>query len=1806
MSYSSSSVGTTSPRGAAAWLFGSVLVLGLFASGDRSVFSAAAANAGIDPLEILNLAVRPNAIFVLDSSGSMGETVAGVGGLADDDPDTKIAVAKNVIRNVISANQSKVSFQFGQYEQGASYIATFNDLNGNGVHDAGEPLNTQTSQSAGNTRFQYTAKNPTFATEPHIQLRLFEVPAGSNWTITFANGNTSYTTSSLPARVYTGTELAQQIATLMNAQDNSGYAGSFSDPATATNPVFTFTRSSGNLPFTMNFSLMNATLKGFLRAAAASGSYLGDTNDVTSPYSIQPNVGTFTSFTITNAPPNSFVIAGSPTIRIGRGGTNYTTTLANATYTGAQLAAHIATRMGVADTLTGPPDQFVISGTTTIQIRRNSVAYTGTLTNGTYTGAELANHIAGVMDAADPATLLVADYTGAYNAATGVFSFNRLGTDGTAFDIRWASSSVSLQGSVAASGGIRAPTTNASDTTSPFSLSTLGGMTATTLYSGTYNTATGVFTFHRSASVVTSFDILWSNWTASLLTLIGAPGANASDTTSPFDLLTNGLPPVSSTSLGSTATNTGPSNSTAPLVFYRRADSGTYDITDTGNRYLSAMANKLFNGQNLTVLADGTPCNLTAGTPVVSPAVPPITVQVVPSCGGAATTTVTFLLRGPTGIRGAGSSCGGYRTLVGLADCLDNDQLTSIDVPYLQNDLNFSGSSIAGYVETDGVGASATQPTQWGIRAAGNTPIAESLIDIRNIFISGIGAQPATPFVLPLPQVRAIWPVIAAQTRKQRTFVIFVTDGDDTCDNDTGGDLGYTADENALRAAHKAQQLYARYVAAEPESSVTTYLVAFGTGAAGNRANWIAWGGSGMIRPTTGSGAAQRWSAIPSATDRANCATCRDAFLATNANALSSALQSVIDQGQTAGEFSDQQSITETVFEYADLAPSPTPNPTIIPVVTPSPYNPLDPTTRFGTSIPVLLQSTFELPEFNGHLKAFVRGDNGTPNNTADDVSVNVWDAGAKLIQRVVTDTGAMGTTPTYTFAQLYGNATPTTVKTSTARIKRRIFSSSGQGVLTAYTAQNLLSDNALALQGSNGPGNLARVDLWPPSSLVAPSVATSPAPAGSLDDAMGLGASVTTLAQVQAVFPMACLASSDATPRNHPDCTSGTVSVVVARAKREAREAMLAYLAGAAVSNVSFAPNRLVTGEMLFVARPWIMSESTLAAPAVVTPPLSAPPLTYRQAEYILYRDGPRDATQLAKNGIRNGLGLRNPDLDGNTASRDDMALKPQMSVVYHATNQGLHALRGGPCPTTPISGGFGALGSLGCASETGGEELWAFVPFDQLGKLSSLMRVQSRSNKTYLLAAPVRITDVFVPGSASASIGGVNVSVGGVWRTLAVFGRGIAGKSMTALDVTVPGPFTWHSLDTRPPLVVWSRGNYDTNDGKVKTVSNSYAHDAADYTAYLGLGETWSVPAIARVDPATHVTNRGASAEFAMFMGSGYTDGTANNEGKTFFVADVLTGDIIRSFPLPDGTVVQPGLSLPNVVPASPAIYTVETTTGLSPSGLNYVTNPVEASAKVVYFGDLHSRIWRYSLATPTVAPTELANLSASGDGDQPFANGLAMLEYMKTPQVFTSGGRDSRVNLRASPPRFRMYGYSDGPSGNPVGPLTQLYARDFPQNYRGNSAPAAGFVSGASGVVPIVFYTGLSFAAGSDPAQPCLSRFDSVLFALQGLTGLAALDLNSTSSLESDDAYATIQGQVLQNPHITTEGTLVVDRGLGAQAAPPPPAPPVTQPLPPQSVTTTLVVPGLAPGSAAYNALRTTTTPWRAGTAVCNVNP
>ena len=51
------------------------------------------------------------------------------------------------------------------------------------------------------------------------------------------------------------------------------------------------------------------------------------------------------------------------------------------------------------------------------------------------------------------------------------------------------------------------------------------------------------------------------------------------------------------------------------------------------------------------------------------------------------------------------------------------------------------------------------------------------------------------------------------------------------------------------------------------------------------------------------------------------------------------------------------------------------------------------------------------------------------------------------------------------------------------------------------------------------------------------------------------------------------------------------------------------------------------------------------------------------------------------------------------------------------------------------------------GC-TETGGEELWGFVPFDQLNslRLRPANEPQGRANHVYTLARGIRFADVFV----------------------------------------------------------------------------------------------------------------------------------------------------------------------------------------------------------------------------------------------------------------------------------------------------------------------------------------------------------------------------------------------------------------------------------------------------------------------------
>jgi hypothetical protein len=456
--------------------------------------------------------------------------------------------------------------------------------------------------------------------------------------------------------------------------------------------------------------------------------------------------------------------------------------------------------------------------------------------------------------------------------------------------------------------------------------------------------------------------------------------------------------------------------------------------------------------------------------------------------------------------------------------------------------------------------------------------------------------------------------------------------------------------------------------------------------------------------------------------------------------------------------------------------------------------------------------------------------------------------------------------------------------------------------------------------------------------------------------------------------------------------------------------------------------------------------------------------------------------------------------------------------------------------------------------------------------------MQPQSRTNHTYVIAAPVRFSDVFVPGAFSKSFTGGSASGSGVWRTVLLVGRGAGGKSVSGLDVTVPGPFTTQSNKTRLPLVVWNRGNRDTNDGLVKSGSNSYNNNSNDYNAYLKMGETWSVPAIGFATAAFNVTARKpAGVEFVGWMGSGYSD--VSTEGTTFFALDVLTGDVIGSTSQAAHTLAAgtSAAAIPNSLVANISAFAVKPLSFNDPANPT-VANPHTEKVTGVYFPDLHSRIWRFNPDAPATAPVLFQDVST--DGDQPVANGVALINMNSDatsakPHVFFEAGNDRRVAAPTASPFFRMYAYRD------QGTAAQVFAPlDFPVNFRGTVQPATAFNANGFGRV---FFAGTKF----NPAgTSCASSFDSTITALEAATGGAAYDLN----LSGDDRSITLTGQRV-NAIQVVGGKLVVDMGLGAQNPPPPPAPPVSMPPAPAASANVSVVANV-PG----------TIPFKLGSSVC----
>ena len=259
-----------------------------------------------------------------------------------------------------------------------------------------------------------------------------------------------------------------------------------------------------------------------------------------------------------------------------------------------------------------------------------------------------------------------------------------------------------------------------------------------------------------------------------------------------------------------------------------------------------------------------------------------------------------------------------------------------------------------------------------------------------------------------------------------------------------------------------------------------------------------------------------------------------------------------------------------------------------------------------------------------------------------------------------------------------------------------------------------------------------------------------------------------------------------------------------------------------------------------------------------------------------------------------------------------------------------------------------------------------------------------------------------------------------------------------------------------------------------------------------------------------------------------------------------------------------------VPNALVANPAAYVAAQ---LAPG---FVGNPAASTAALVYFGDLHGRMWKFITDAPgaliqlqPTTPQTFPPFSTSytDSPDQPIGASAALLNLDGIPHVYWETGNDLRV---IPPANFNFVAMADVGSNslNPTTTQTDPLARKFVlpldnaalsplqlAGYRGTAQPATAF--NATGVGR-VFFTGVKFFDQDVTTGNCKSGFDSVLFAVGAVTGSAVYDLDSNGSVTSGDR-AVVLANTKVNAIRGSMGQIVLDKGdIGTSAPPAPPAP------------------------------------------------
>ncbi len=187
-------------------------------------------------------------------------------------------------------------------------------------------------------------------------------------------------------------------------------------------------------------------------------------------------------------------------------------------------------------------------------------------------------------------------------------------------------------------------------------------------------------------------------------------------------------------------------------------------------------------------------------------------------------------------------------------------------------------------------------------------------------------------------------------------------------------------------------------------------------------------------------------------------------------------------------------------------------------------------------------------------------------------------------------------------------------------------------------------------------------------------------------------------------------------------------------------------------------------------------------------------------------------------------------------------------------------------------------------------GAEVIALIPPDLLDKQVELAANWAANNAKsptgqnphpaghiYGVANSLRFADVYDASLAT-------------YRTILLVPEGPGGTGLHGLDVTHPYPGRTIDGNTRP-----ADPNYDSTAPVIPLWSLTNGGEAGT-TALASLGETWSLPAMALMDPG----NASSEPETYAVLGSGFRANTANSLIPSSLILNPLTGGVINSHSL------------------------------------------------------------------------------------------------------------------------------------------------------------------------------------------------------------------------------------------------------------------------------------------------------------------